>query len=69
MVPNTGKMKTKRFLQGNHSESHDNQQEIQEISNDQTFPSSFDKNLDHQIKSRKSRRWEQGEHTLSSFAC
>lgn len=69
MTSNTGKMKEKISLEGNHAESHDNQQEIQEISNDQTFPASFDKDLNHQIKSRKSRRWEQGEHRLSNLAC
>lgn len=53
MAPNTGKMKAKRSLQGNHAESHDNQQEMQEISNDQTYTTFFDKNMDHQIKSRK----------------
>lgn len=52
MAPNTGKRKAKISLQGDHAESHDNQQEMQEISNDQTFPDFFDKNMDHQMKSR-----------------
>lgn len=50
MAPNTGKMKAKRSLQRNRAESHDNEQEMQEMSNYQTFTTFFYKEMNHQIK-------------------